>query len=550
MRAFVVLAVFVVFVVFGACPVFGQATARVSVTSGGIEGNRESSYPSISADGRYVAFESMATNLIPGGTSGVRHIFVRDMLTGAIKLASISSSGIHGDNQSGMPCISPDGRYVAFWSASILAPGPLDYSGVYVHDLQTRETTVETDRSQATYSLPSICSGGRFLALYKDGGEIYLRDRQRGTTIRVAGNSDFPSLSSDGRFLVFSSTESTLVPNDNNNASDAFVHDNQTGVISRVSVSSSGTEGNNGSSLVTSSADGRWIAFLSDASNLVGGDTNNFRDAFVHDRRTGQTICISVAANGAQANGESRSCVIAPDGRTGIFCSGATNLIPGGLTSPNRIHAYAHDIQTGRTKLLSVDSAGVEANFSVGRDGGGIFPSTTSSDSRYVAFDSLASNLVLDDENGVRDVFVRDLAPFASGTVNAGIGPITDVLFANGESRVLNATVGFQVQIRCAPPPAGPNTSTCLLFIWFGLPTQQTDFVLFSQNVGGTINPTFLNIEERPQPIGWMMVAVPFWFNFIFPVPLTITLQGVIVDNGAGNPANISVTNAVILKVR
>jgi Tol biopolymer transport system component len=175
--------------------VFSQQTARVSVDSSGNQGNCWSSYPSISSDGRYVAFSSLASNLVAGDTNGAYDIFVHDRQTGVTTRVSVDSSGNEGNDISGAPSISSDGRYVAFES----------YASNLVAD-----------------------------------------------------------------------TDSGL---------DIFVHDRQTGMTSRVSVNSSGNKGNGASIYPSMSSDGRYVAFESDASNLVACDTNGWPDIFVHDRQ-------------------------------------------------------------------------------------------------------------------------------------------------------------------------------------------------------------------------------------------------------------------------
>jgi len=223
---------------------------RVSVASGGTQGNGDSGCPSISADGRYVAFQSYASNLVPGDTNEVGDVFVHDRLTGQTTRVSVASDGTEGNDYSRRPSISADGRYVAFASlASNLVPG--DTNGtwdVFVHDRLTGQTT-----------RVSVASGG------------------------AQGNSGSwcPSISADGRYVAFQSYASNLVPGDTNGVLDVFVHDRLTGQTTRVSVASDGTQGDSYSFGSSISADGRYVAFSSLASNLVPGDTNDKPDIFV-----------------------------------------------------------------------------------------------------------------------------------------------------------------------------------------------------------------------------------------------------------------------------
>jgi Tol biopolymer transport system component len=350
-------------------------TELVSVSSAGVQGN-SSSYgtPSISADGRYVAFYSPASNLVSGDTNGSVDIFVRDRQTGTTELVSVSSSGVQGNGSSYSPSISADGRYVAFYS------------------LASNLVTADTN-------------------LYED---VFVRDRQAGTTERVSvssagaqGNSSSytPSISADGRYVAFRSYATNLVSGNVNGYSDIFVRDRQTGTTTRVSVANAGYEGNNDSSSPSISADGRYVAFASLASNLVSGagDTNGVEDIFVRDRQTGTTERVSVSSAGTQGNGASSSPSISADGRYVAFYSLASNLVSGDTNGTFDI--FVRDRQTGTTELVSVSSSGVQGNSASSSP-------SISADGRYVAFYSPASNLVSGDTNGSADIFVRaELGP-------------------------------------------------------------------------------------------------------------------------------------------
>jgi len=221
------------------------------------------------------------------------------------------------------------------------------------------------------------------------------------------GNSDSfaPNISANGRYVTFCSDASNLVAGDINGFADIFVHDRKTGETTRVSVASDGTQGNNGAGPGSSiSADGRFVAFSSDATNLLEGDTNGVRDCFVHDQMTGETTRVSVASDGTQAN---RDCVmihwwgifsglyISADGRYVRFRSYATNLVEG--TTNGDENNFMHDRDTGETVLEYVFNNETQNTLA------------TSADGRYEMFYSDASNLVEGDTNGVIDVFVRDL---------------------------------------------------------------------------------------------------------------------------------------------
>ena len=246
---------------------------RVSLSSTGTQGNESSHASSISADGRFVAFESRASNLVEGDINGTDDIFVHDRETGTVELVSVSSNGAQANRSSGFPSISADGRFVAFESrASNLIVGDTNNEmDVFLHD----RTTGSTERVSVS------SSGAQANALY----------------------SSQPSISADGRFVAFSSFASNLVDSDTNNDRDVFVHDRATGTTERVSVSSSGEQTDFLYSRAPSiSADGRFVAFQSASRNLVAGDTNGKSDIFVHDRATGTTERVSVSSSGAQGS--------------------------------------------------------------------------------------------------------------------------------------------------------------------------------------------------------------------------------------------------------
>ncbi len=331
-------------------------TRRVSLDSSGIQGNGQSFNASITADGRYVAFESSASNLVSGDTNGETDIFVRDLQTNTTRRVSLDSSGIQSNDFSDLAEISADGRYVAFESqASNLVSGDTNgETDIFVRDLQTNTTTgVSVDSSgipgNNVSGEPSISADGRFVGflsyasnLVPDDtnytGDIFVRDLQLGTTRRVSVDSSgnqgnnysgaYLSISADGRYVAFSSTASNLVPGDTNGREDVFVRDLQTNTTRRVSLDSSGNQGNNYSASPSISADGRYVAFLSDASNLVPDDTNVSRDVFLRDLQTNTTRRVSLDSSGIQSNGDSYGLSISADGRYVAFYSAASNLVP------------------------------------------------------------------------------------------------------------------------------------------------------------------------------------------------------------------------------
>ena len=417
---------------------WGQTTTRVSVDSTGIQGNGESSGPAILVQGRYVVFTSLSSNLVPLDTNGVADIFVHDSQSGMTERVSVATDGSQGNHLSASAAISADGRYVVFESeATNLVLGDTNgWRDVFIHDRRadtTDRVSVDSAGAQGnSYSTsPSISSNGRFVAFCSQAsnlvpgdtnayGDVFIRDCVAGTTELAsvttggvqgnAGSYD-PQISADGRFVVFVSDATNLVPGDTNGHQDIFIHDRQSGTTERVSVGSSGMQGNGDSSEPSISADGRFVAFWSDANNLVSGDTNLSGDAFVHDRQTGTTERVSVDSGGLEGNGTSAWPAISGDGRYVAFLSQATNLVLGdtNLTWDN----FVRDRLGGTTERVSVDSSGGQSN------GGSNNPSI-STDGRYVTFSSSANNLVVGDTNGYIDIFVRDrglftIAPFCFG---------------------------------------------------------------------------------------------------------------------------------------
>ncbi len=435
-----------------AATALAQTTERVSVATGGGQTTGGHSYiPAISADGRFVAFSSDATNLVSGDTNGFRDIFVHDRLTGTTERVSVSTGGTEADGVSETPAISADGRFVAFYSdATNLVSG--DTSGVseiFVHDRQTGTTervSVAMGGAEANGGslYAAISADGRFVAFYSDAnnlvssdtngrGDIFVHDRQTGTTERVSittggiqadGYSFRPVISADGRFVAFDSDATDLVSGDTNGTTDVFVHDRQTGTTERVSVATGGTEANSTSDTPAISADGRFVAFRSFADNLVSGDTNADTDIFVHDRQTGTTERVSVATGGTEANSTSDTPAISADGRFVTFYSNATDLVGGDTNSAPDV--FVHDRQAGTTERVSVATGGTEGNGNSGT-------AAISADGRFVTFASTATNLVSGDSNNATDIFVRDrgtsgaapLAPLALNATDIGADAFT-----------------------------------------------------------------------------------------------------------------------------
>jgi Tol biopolymer transport system component len=346
-------------------------TICVSVTPDGSQGNDDSTTAAISGDGQFVAFHSVTTNLVPGGTSGVKQVFVRDCTAGTTTLVSVTSLGNEGNGVSLNATISADGRYVAFNSAATdLVPGVTDgNSQVYVYDTVTKEmvcASLGTDGSQgdgdsyiAYISADGTCvafiSTAGNLVTGMSGGQdlIYVRDLQAGTTSCVSVAPDgtpanapctASSISADGRFVGFDSRANNLVAGATNGYENCFVRDRQSGTTVLVSVASGGAQGNSDSDSPQLSADGRFVVFESDASNLVSGDSNDQTDVFLHDLQSGQTTRVSVSASGGQLNDFSWVGLssISTNGSVIAFRTDSTDVVPGITINPG--HVYVRDL--------------------------------------------------------------------------------------------------------------------------------------------------------------------------------------------------------------
>lgn len=243
-------------------------------------------------------FQSQATNLVPGDTNGVPDIFVKNLATGMITRVDTMADGSQVRLGATVGTISADGRYVAFQSgATDLAPcdtnGQLD---IFVKDLQTGAITRVSTAA--------------------DGAE-------------GGGSSTFAEISANGRFVVFQSNSQEIVTGDTNGQTDIFVKDLQTGAITRANTAADGAQADSWASSASISADGRFVTFTSNASNLVPGDTNFITDVFVKDMLTGAIFRPNVADDGTEANGTSSNPVLSTDGHHVVFASAANNLVPG-----------------------------------------------------------------------------------------------------------------------------------------------------------------------------------------------------------------------------
>jgi pimeloyl-ACP methyl ester carboxylesterase/cold shock CspA family protein len=415
-------------------------TTRVSVDSSGNQGNHDSWYPAMSADGQIVAFTSVSGNLVSNDTNGTSDVFVHDRSTGETTRISVDSIGSQGDYWSHGHSISADGRIVTFSSPNRFVPH--DTNGredVYVHDRTTAQTTRVSvgpdgnDGNKESYA-PSISGDGRIITFASRADnlvlndtnnvpDIFVHDRLTGQTARISvdssgsegdNSSEYSWVSGDGRIVAFQSLAGNLVPDDTNGMDDIFIHDRTTGQTTRVSVSTGGIQGNGYSRNGSISADGESVAFISVASNLVSNDTNDRYDVFVHDRPIGRTTRVSVGSSGGEGKGWSAYATpgyaaLSADGQVVVFSSGASNLVPDDTNGSEDV--FVHDRTNGQTSRVSIGSSGNEADsWSHTR--------SISADGQIIAFWSGASNLVPDDTNAAEDVFVHNRSSVTEPTID------------------------------------------------------------------------------------------------------------------------------------
>jgi Tol biopolymer transport system component len=287
--------------------------ALVSVNRFGQPGNGGSFLPSISANGRFIIYESLANNLFPKDRNQSRDIFLYDTSTGLTRLVSVTQSNIQGNGSSYKPSVSNNGRYAAFSSdaSNFAANDTNNASDVFLYDVKTRIITLVSVNAEGMpgngRSFDAQISGnGRFVVYLSNAGnlvegdtndqyDIFLYDRKKNTTRRISinslgeqanGSSLSPRISTKGRFIAYVSDADNLVDNDNNQLPDIFRFDNKTGITSRISLNAKGGEATGAGSFSPDiNANGRYVVFESYADDLVEGDTNGNSDIFLSDTK-------------------------------------------------------------------------------------------------------------------------------------------------------------------------------------------------------------------------------------------------------------------------
>jgi Tol biopolymer transport system component len=418
----------------------------------------------VSADGRFVAFVTGATNFDPAHTNLWSHVYVHDFVTGQTVWASPKPDGTAGFGANS-PSISADGRFVVLTSSDALVLGDTGYVDVFVRDLQQSSTS----RASVSYtggqadgpsSYGRISGDGRYVAFISQATtivpndtnglqDIFVRDTVAGiselvhlSSTGIQGNAiaEVPiALSYDGRFVMFASQASNLVTGDTNGKDDVFIRDRLLATTIRVSIDSAGNQGNDDSFAGDISDDGRFVVFASQATNLVVGDTNGFADLFVHDRQTGVTTRVSVGAGGIQANDVTFDGRVSGDGRYVTFATAADNLssqpnIQGG-------DVFVHDRLNAMTRLITLNTTGAYADaFSSNPD--------ISADGQVIVYESRANNLVPYPPNNWNDVFAvrqTQLSPatYCTGAINSQ-GCVPTMSWTGTPS--ISAGSGFDIQ--------------------------------------------------------------------------------------------------------
>jgi Tol biopolymer transport system component len=411
------------------------APDRVSELPGGVDGNDSSGDPAASADGRFVSFTSRATNFAGWTGFFFQQVFVADRVGGTLERISVDLAGDEGNGHSTQAKISADGRYVAFLSTAndLVAGDTNGKSDAFVRDRATGTTVRATLSSSgaepnASCGFMDLSASGGHVAFWSTADnlvpgdhngedDVFVRDLTAGTTELVSiglggapadGPSAAPTLSADGRYVAFHSRATNLVAGDTNGLQDVFLRDRVAGTTVLVSVRLGAGVPLAGAIGPEISDDGSVVAFWSGSGDFVPGDTNLATDVFVRDLVTSSTERVSVASDGSQVSGDSNVGFVSSDGRYVAFSSEAFGLDPADQNS--LWDAYVHDRVTGRTRLVTLSPTGFPG------DGDSWATSEPSADGRRVPVDSQASNMVDGDDNERSDAFLFDCTALSVAT--------------------------------------------------------------------------------------------------------------------------------------
>ena len=412
---------------FGASAASAAAkTKRASVKNNGAQSNGEVKFtPAISGNGRFVVFRSDATNLVSNDTNGLDDLFVRDLKKGKTRRISIGTGGVETDAFSTQASISDNGRFVVFRSNATNIGGGSSglIADIFLHDRKKKRTRLISKSNAGVASNsdsfePKISGDGRYVTYYTiattivpndsngSQNDVMVYDRLKKKTTRASKSSkgvqgplssSLSDISADGRFVVWDSKSENLVGSDSNGFGDIFIRDRKKKKTRLISVRSDGGQSNGNSARATVSANGRFVAFQSDATNLVDGDDNDTRDVFVHDRKKKKTRRVSVSTKGVEGDFGSNTPSISNDGRFIAFNSSARNLVNG--DSNNSGDVFVRDRVKKKTRRVGLRQNGGQIPF-------GATNVAISGDGRFVSF-TTKSNLGSKDTNDKTDAFRR-----------------------------------------------------------------------------------------------------------------------------------------------
>lgn len=360
--------------------------------------------PSVSNGGRFVAFSSAASDLVVGDTNNARDVFVRDLVMGRTTRVSVASDGAQGNGESYDASISADGRYVVFDSvATNLAPSPGSGSPrVYRHDVQTGETVLvsqSTGGQAAEGERPTVSADGNRVAFASSDAavvtgdnnsvdDVFVRDIGAGTTVRVSLSdtgaelddfSEGPAISPDGNVVAFSSWATNVVAGFSPYAEQMYVRNLSSGTTIAVSRGFDGMTGNDDSYSAALSTDGRYVAFESGAGNLVTDDSGGGLDFFVRDVQSGTTTRVDVTNGGGQTTGADAwtPVSLSGDGHRVAFQLPEVALVPAATNGREGI--FVRDLTAGTTREVSVADDGT-------RPAAGSAGAALSPDGHFAAF--------------------------------------------------------------------------------------------------------------------------------------------------------------------
>ncbi len=499
---------------------------RVSVGTNGVEADESSFYGYLSNDGRYVTFESYATNWSPDQNGNddcfgnCVDIFVRDRVQDKTTRVTIGYNGEPTNEDSFHPIITADGRYIAYSSyASNLVPGDTNRDAwsrngldVFLYDrltAQTQRVSLNWSGGQIKGNSVGVISGDSHYIYFASNGDgivqnesnsqlttnIYMRDWRAGTNKRIT--SDFisggfpndtvnrPQTNYDGRYVVYESYATNLTPNDNNGHKDIFLYDRNSDQTILISKPFNGGQSNGDSSSAEISSDGKFVIFLSEAANLVPGDTNGFMDIFVYTVDTAQIKRVNVSDSDQQANGLSVEASICGDGSVVSFTSEATNLVPGDTNNHRDVFFYSFD--QGKMSVATINNNQVLGNGKAHR-------SFLAPDCQSIVFASSATNLILNDLNDRRDLFMAQITWLANLGTSSIYYPAT-------------ATPGEQITIVITIRNSG--TETAVATLTNPIPVNTT-FVSGTEYGGAVYNASMNRIEWNGSIVGGEEISLGY----------------------------------------